>query len=181
MGGERNFSKFAIEAIEKDGEKLKDIFGLLWELFISVASDPAIWDVICILDALDECQQLDRDTLILRLKQFHEKFAEKWNKSGYSLKFLVTSRPYGDIQRGFGGKTIWLAGEKESTIISQEIALVMDKEIDQIASEGNLSAETRERLKLRLARTPNRSYLWLYLTLKELRTCLAQQRRSCYR
>ncbi|KAJ5738036.1 hypothetical protein N7493_001191 [Penicillium malachiteum] len=48
----------------------------------------------------------------------------------------------------------------------------MDKEIDQIASERNLSAETRKKVKLRLAETPNRTYLWLYLMLKELRTCL---------
>ncbi|KAJ5726649.1 uncharacterized protein N7483_008006 [Penicillium malachiteum] len=79
--GEKLFRKFAIEAIEKDGGKLKDNFGLLWDLFISVASDSATGDVICILDALDECRQPDRNTLMLHLKQFHEKFADKWNES----------------------------------------------------------------------------------------------------
>ncbi|KAJ5726650.1 uncharacterized protein N7483_008007 [Penicillium malachiteum] len=57
----------------------------------------------------------------------------------------------------------------------------MDKEIDQISAEKNLSTETRESFKLRFTEIPNRTYLWLYLMLEELRTCLGSSEKKLLR
>lgn len=52
------------------------------------------------LDALDECRDRDRSDLIAKLARFHKDAASQGPRQSW-LKFIVTSRPYDDIQRGF--------------------------------------------------------------------------------
>jgi hypothetical protein len=51
-------------------------------------------EIICILDALDECEDKGQSQLIDVLSNFYETRA-----TNSILKFLLTSRPYVHIQR----------------------------------------------------------------------------------
>ncbi|KAJ5976903.1 hypothetical protein N7501_000245 [Penicillium viridicatum] len=177
--------KYGEKAVAQHGEKLKVDFGALWRLWISAGLDPSTGDVICILDALDECRQPDRDMLIRELERFYMNCGER-RQAGSKLKFLVTSRPYGDIERRFGKlthryPTIRLAADDEWRKISDEIKIVIEAKVSEIVEERGLSEEIRETLKSRLSKIPNTTYLWLHLTLEVLRDCLGQTKTKLLR
>lgn len=70
------------------GEKLRHEFTELWEVLLKSAADPEAGDIICILDALDECEENARNQLIGKLVYFCSQEAYKHPIS--KLKFLVT-------------------------------------------------------------------------------------------
>ncbi|KAH7357568.1 hypothetical protein BKA66DRAFT_427820, partial [Pyrenochaeta sp. MPI-SDFR-AT-0127] len=166
--------KYAAKAERQNGLALKNDFDGLWKIFTSAATDPLAGEVICILDALDECQESDRNILIHHVQRFYEEFTER-EVRGFKLKFLMTSRPYSDIEYQFSIllqriPTIRLAGEEESEKISREIGIFMAAKVNEIADRRRLGNNVRESLLKRLAGVENRTYLWLHLTLDQVKT-----------
>jgi ankyrin repeat domain-containing protein 50 len=79
--------------------------------------------VVCLLDALDECNGEGRPQLIDQLEEFY--FRSRPSK----LKFLISSRPYDDLEvsfEKFSGMSAYLRfdGDGKSKQISQETNLV---------------------------------------------------------
>jgi ankyrin repeat protein len=172
------FSKCAIPVIENNGERLKIEFEGLWRLLEEVAADPETGNLVCILDALDECKKIDRDKLIKQLEEFYTASVSH-SREGSSLKFLVTSRPYPEIEARFFKltkriPTIRLAGEDESDAISKEINVVIKAKIKEIGEELGLSETTQASLEKRLLIIPHRTYLWLRLIWDELANALSK-------
>jgi ankyrin repeat protein len=139
----------------------------LWNILISVASNPKAGEIICVLDALDECLEVDRKQLTEALTMFYSE-----NFKTQNLKFLLTSRPYDHIRRGFQGlenkvPTIHLSGEGEAEIqqISYEIDLVIKKRVEDISKQNDLRPDECSYLQEQLTSVPNRTYLWVSLTL----------------
>ena len=78
-------------------------------------TDPRADEVICVLDALDECEESGRYEIIYALNAFYSSSKDTTS----NLKFFITSRPHFDIERRFQKlthdiPTIRLRGEKES-------------------------------------------------------------------
>ena len=151
----------AVDAYRNNGRQLTLSFAWMWQLLLTIAQVPEAGEIICIVDALDECQESDRETLIRSLNNF---FA---SQTGFEVqfKFLVTSRPYYDIEESFDHNTIRLIGEDESETIKNEINLVIKDRIPKIASRKRLDGRTQAALQNRLLQIENRTYLWLHLTL----------------
>jgi hypothetical protein len=163
--------KYALQAYRINGSNVSSSFSVTWDILVAAASDPHAGEVICVLDALDECEEEDRYLLIDTLKGF---YGGRVGKESRQLKFLVTSRPYTDIQRRFTSltdafPTVHLKGEHESEAISKEINLVIHKVVPEIARELKLPADAETQLRDRLLEVPNRTYLWLHLALEEVR------------
>ena len=81
-------------------------------------------EMVGILDALDECSESRRYQIIDTLSALYKSSTS--SRSGSQLKFLVTSRPYFDIERRFvdiirNFLMIHLHGEHESEVIRYEI------------------------------------------------------------
>ncbi|KAF2494972.1 hypothetical protein BU16DRAFT_590252 [Lophium mytilinum] len=174
--------KHAAPAVKKCGGAMKLEFEELWRIFIAAATDPSAGSVVCVLDALDECQKSDRDKLITCLERFYNRLS-KSSVPGSKLKFLVTSRPYSEIGRRFSSltydvPTIRLAGEGESEKISLEIGIVMKAKVEEIAKKRRLAEDVRSSLHRRLSRVPNRTYLWLHLTLDEVEEGLGKTQKK---
>jgi hypothetical protein len=166
------------KVFKRCGEALKQDTDELWELFISAATDHSAGNVICILDALDECQPTDRKKLITRLESFHKVFSKR-SRQGSQIGFLATSRPYTEIELNFSSLiqsfvTIHLAGENESERITREIGMVMETRLNSIAKDLGLDKETYSLLHSQLKNIPNRTYLWLDLVLDEVRNSFGQ-------
>ncbi|KAL2830803.1 hypothetical protein BDW59DRAFT_158243 [Aspergillus cavernicola] len=156
-----------LDKLDTDGEKFVESFHDLWNILLSVATNQGTGGVICILDALDECQDDDRKRFIRALESLYSGPLEKYN-----LKFLVTSRPYDHIRRGFQKlenrlPTIHLSGEGEAEIhkISREIDLVIKKRVEDIGRENDLELDDCTYLEEQLTSVNNRTYLWVSLTL----------------
>ncbi|TVY81464.1 Vegetative incompatibility protein HET-E-1 [Lachnellula suecica] len=163
--------KYAMQPYRVQGSNVSNGFSTTWGILVNAAADPHAGEIICVLDALDECEEEDRYVLIDTLKDFYTRFT---GNSSMSLKFLVTSRPYTDIQRRFTAltnefPTVRLKGELESEAISKEINLVIRKLVPDVARDLKLSMEAEDQLRNRLLEVPNRTYLWLHLTLEEVR------------
>ena len=149
------------------GDHLKPNFSELWEILVKAAEDPEAGEIVCILDALDECKMNERDQLITKLVSFFSKTEIHQNRS-FPLKFLVTSRPYDDLEGNFGRLSdastyVHFDSTNKSPRIAEEISLVIDAKIPDIAR--NFSAEDRESIRKRLKEMNNRTYLWLLLTI----------------
>lgn len=173
--------KHVASAVKRCGEALRGDHEELWRTFMLAATDPLAGDVICILDALDECQESDRKKLITHLEDFYYKF-----KRESKLKFLVTSRPYHNIESGFSkltqsAPTIRLAGEEESDSISHEIGIVIEAKIKDIAETRKLGEEVRSSLQRRLFEIPNRTYLWLHLIMNEIEIAIGKTEKKMLR
>ncbi|KAB8231640.1 uncharacterized protein BDW43DRAFT_320666 [Aspergillus alliaceus] len=159
-----------LDKLDTDGDALVQSFSELWNILISVSANPKAGEIICILDALDECQDGDRNRFICAVKDF---YLGPYKSS--KLKFLMTSRPYDHIRRGFWEleaklPTIHLSGdgEEEAQQISREINLVIEKRINDICRQRLLEKDERILLTEQLNAVGNRTYLWVSLTLDVL-------------
>jgi ankyrin repeat protein len=173
--------KHAIPAWDKNGSKLQQETDELWRILLAVTSDPTARNTVCVLDALDECRDADRNDLIAKLARFHADAASQGPRQSW-LKFIVTSRPYDDIQRGFQHMpsslpAIRLRGEEENASICKEINRVIHVRVLQLASELGLRESTSSRLEQTLLAMEHRTYLWLHLAIEDIRTTLANSSR----
>jgi len=159
----------AVQVFESHGRQLTDSFTVLWDLLLEVSRDPKAGQIVCILDALDECEEVGRKSLIDSLNAFNATTGSSTPEGSSSrLKFLVTSRPYHDIQHRFDSQIVRLAGEEESELVKQEIDLVIRHRVPQVASQLNLDSKTQDVLQQRLLAAENRTYLWLHLILEDI-------------
>ena len=162
--------RHAIQDYNAEGNQLSHSFHKLWDILVRATSDPKAGEVVCILDALDECVESGRHQIIDALSALYKELPS--TKSGSKLKFLVTGRPYSDIERRFASlvhrfPTIRLSGESES--ISSEINIVVKWEVSELARDLELDNSERSILELELLSMTHRTYLWLKLIIEVIR------------
>ena len=165
--------KHALPDFECNGSKLSGLFENLWSIFLRAAEDPLAGCVICILDALDKC---GAKTCTALLKHIGALVSER--HESMTLKFIITSRPYGTIM-----DTLWesypdvssvrLMGEDEHemSIIQTEISQVIDQRVERLRQkrqQWSIYDEAHSAISRRLSQTENRTYLWVSLVFAEL-------------
>ena len=158
------FSDEILERFETSSQSMSSLH-YLWDTLVAAANSQHAGEVVCILDAFDECKTEDQGPFARILRQFYAKSSSK-----ASLKFLITSRPYTSILQGFqtpdGAKNtiIHLRGDDDEEVakISREIDIFIDAEIEHVP---DLSPEKQQLLLQAIRRVPNRTYLWVHLTL----------------
>ncbi|KAI6780066.1 Ankyrin repeat domain-containing protein 50 [Emericellopsis cladophorae] len=160
--------RHAANAFEKNDHKLQNEVDELWRIFLAAATDDSTGAVICIFDALDECQRDGRRKLVRLVTDFYARRVSASTRT-FPLKFLATSRPYQDIESGFSNvppalPSIRLAGEESNADISEEINLVIRQKIQELRTDQ----EVRDMLQAKLLAISNRTYLWLHLVWDEL-------------
>lgn len=162
--------RHAMGSFAKNGEKLQRELDELWRILLAASMDDQAKSVTCVLDALDECCVRDRQKLLQFLTNFHNRQAPSTRKS--RLKFLVTSRPYQDIESEFRGvpepQLIRLAGEESNAEISREINLVIREKVATIGRKLQMQQQVQDTLQKTLLAIPHRTYLWLYLVIEEI-------------
>lgn len=162
----RHLWTHVMESWKLNGRELCNLHDRMWDILESIAGDPAAGDIICVIDALDECDSG---------YDMREQFIQRMHRLVYEnqpchMKFVVTSRPYSQIERIFSGMNqnfhiIRIAGETESGIIPQEINLVINHKIAQL----DLSERAKTRIVSCLQGMSHRTYLWLYLIMDVVR------------
>lgn len=81
-------SEDILSQFEDGGEEIFTTFQDLWLILIEIISHENIGEVVCIFDALDECEEKGQSELTRALSKFYDT-----GSSMSSLKFIVTSRP----------------------------------------------------------------------------------------
>ncbi|GLB05782.1 nuclear factor NF-kappa-B p100 subunit [Aspergillus tubingensis] len=135
---------------------------------MSVSAQATAGEIICILDALDECR--DRDELIEAVNMFYQ-----GHYKDRKLKFLITSRPYPHIEHLFREleteiPIIHLSGNGEEEVqqVSREIDLVISNRVSDIGKQRSLEQDDCDILEQQLTAVENRTYLWVSLALDVL-------------
>ena len=160
-------SEKILERFEINGEKLTSSFSELWDALISAAKDQNAGEIVCLLDAIDECEDYGRTQLTQALCKLYG------TKRNFNLKFLLTSRPYGGIRRSFQPleipemPVIHLSGESDVEIakISREIDIFIEARVQSIKAKLKLRHDEEELLLRGVMDVRNRTYLWAHLTL----------------
>jgi len=150
------------------GERLTASFSELWDILVAVSQDENAGEIVCILDAIDECEAQSRSELARALCKLFRAVNTSSN-----LKFLLTGRPLGDIEGEFRPLDmqehpfIRLKGESDAEMekIVGEIDIYIRARVQSIQARLRLNREEAELLSQRLLSVPNRTYLWVYLTL----------------
>ncbi|KAB5536158.1 hypothetical protein GE09DRAFT_1176634 [Coniochaeta sp. 2T2.1] len=154
----------ALPSHKNYGEKLTQNFSELWRILLECVRSSDTGEVVCILDALDECDRNSREELINKLKDFYCQ-PHHLSHSSSKLRFLITSRPYDDLEAYFGNflttKYLRFDGDDKSADIGREINLVIDERVNQVMV--TFAADDRHKISERLKSMENRTYLWLYL------------------
>ncbi|GAQ42707.1 hypothetical protein AtubIFM57143_001972 [Aspergillus tubingensis] len=135
----------------------------LWSILCDLAEELPDEQVICVLDALDECGCDEQSQLTECLTNLYQN-----TTASSKLKFLVTSRPYSAIQRRFQSlennfPAIHLRGEDNDEVqkIAGEINMVIELRVEELADRLQLLADERNLLLSELTSVQNRTYLWI--------------------
>ncbi|CAG8256821.1 unnamed protein product [Penicillium olsonii] len=169
----------AMDLYNKTGYSIKYETSALWDILLKAVAGSKASQIICVLDALDECHTKDVEVLIQKLREvFGERKVRSDSEMKARLKFFVTSRPYLEIQALFSSLTdswpqIRLRGEEESDQIKKEIDIVIRIKMQQVAREAGLSPEEQKKFETELLQMENRTYLWLHLAIEDIRTTLS--------
>ncbi|CZR53498.1 uncharacterized protein PAC_03377 [Phialocephala subalpina] len=160
----------AMDDFKNKGSSSTTDFSILWKIFTKAAADPNCSEIICVVDALDESEQLRHGGLDGQAMLIG-KLTELYSGSGIydtapmKLKFIVTSRPYLKIERMFYEltsklPTVRFDGDEETKNIRADIDLVIEHRIKRMLW---LKEHVKTALVNRLTGTENRTYLWVHL------------------
>ena len=163
--------KYILPVYRRNGAKLVHLFEDLWSAFNDMINDKDFGNVICILDAIDECSDDDSKKLLPRLAAI--------TTSSNSIKILITSRPYISIENALFHKTgldkneICLSGEAkaEQSMIEQEIGDFITSKVQdfrKLRESREIYDNAHKNLQSHLDGIKNRSYLWVSAVFSEL-------------
>ncbi|GKT90334.1 LOW QUALITY PROTEIN: NACHT and ankyrin domain protein [Colletotrichum tofieldiae] len=169
--------RHATSSLVNYGDGLRNNFQQLWQTLKDCAKNSDAGEIVCVLDALDECNKDSRQEILEVLESFY--FGDQLHQSASRLKFLITSRPYDDLETSFENFTtseayIRFDGDDKSEEIRHEIDLVIDHKVNDFGKD--FRDEHRQEISDRLKAMENRTYLWLHLTLN-----IINKTRSAYR
>ncbi len=161
----------AMKQFAKDGRNLINSTRSLWAVLENAVQDARAGSIILVLDALDECIDLELENLIRRVENQFRNDPPSCGK----LRYLLTSRPYEQVVTKFRDLLeafpyIRIPGEEESESISREVNRVIQYRTEQLAKEKGLTKATKDHLAKRLLEIPHRTYLWVYLIFDYLET-----------
>ncbi|KAF3400789.1 hypothetical protein DPV78_005126 [Talaromyces pinophilus] len=167
--------RHALFPYELNGKELPSLLDVMFDILVDAAADPAVTQIVCVMDALDECDEHERLVLIEKITNFYRESKTFAPDQQPKLKFFLTSRPYDDIQFQFHQliqevPTIHLSGDEESAGISSEIDRVTIASVQKLAGEKGFDQDTTNFLLEKLLDVENRTYLWLSLIMDEIRT-----------
>ncbi|KAL3439834.1 purine and uridine phosphorylase, partial [Aspergillus insuetus] len=158
--------KHAMPEYSKNGEGLINSTESLWKVLRNSIGDPQSGPTIMVLDALDECSELE-------LPDLTQNVESQFRGHQGKLKYLLTCRPYESIISRFGSllrifPKLHIPGEEESETIGCEVNHVITYRVNQLSQKKNLSPEVGRQLEKGLRKTPHRTYLWVYLVFNYL-------------
>ncbi|KAJ6056383.1 hypothetical protein N7444_005481 [Penicillium canescens] len=157
-----NAIKTAVSNYDDFKDSYLSSFPKLWSTLINHVESPHSGNLVCVVDALDECKMDERKLFIDHLKAFYRdaKFPHK-------LKFLVTTRPYVKIESLFwdvleNTSFAHVEGDRLSTEIREDINMVIDARVKEMKP---IFRDNGPKIASQLRAMENGTYLWLHLVL----------------
>ena len=130
---------------------------LLWNILIKCLNDPTSGSVICIVDALDECDIRGQARFLKSLMKCSLQPDKSSNQS--AMKILLTSRLEIQIADILAISTINLRIEDRLDNVNADIMLVVQEGISELVSLTQCSQATQEWLSQKLMKNADRTFL----------------------
>jgi len=162
-GERRELMDEALRRHRSYGKTLAANLSELWQILVHFARSPNAGEVVCVLDAFDECDEGDREALLEQIRGFYQ---QKNGVDHGNMRFFITSRPHDGLELALTqlssvGALVHIDGDGLSREIGEEINLVIDARIPTITA--SFADKDRKRISDRLKSMKNRTYLWLHL------------------
>ncbi|KAH0537658.1 hypothetical protein FGG08_005571 [Glutinoglossum americanum] len=162
----RPLIRHAMRHFEAKGSQMVKDMKALWDILRTASDDPEAGNIICVIDALDECEEPSRRLLI---KWFVDYLTTSTPLNRSFLKVIMTSRGYPSIEIAFHSvSSVRLKAEDMTDSISADISRVIQKRLREVASLTSCSEQTRSRIERRLTENADRTFLWVSLILELL-------------
>lgn len=131
----------------------------LWNIFMELMKEPALAQVFCILDGLDECDQESRYWLATKLAS--------WSKSDNpcKLRILVVSRSMSNLN---SMTQINLDGD-EAQEVSTDVKSFVATSVKKLSEQIPMNQSTLEQVKRTLMERSAGIFLWIGFAMIELR------------
>ncbi|KAI1390144.1 ankyrin repeat-containing domain protein [Hypoxylon trugodes] len=157
--------------INDGGLKILSDSTALWGIFEEAINQQDAGQIICVLDALDECDPRDCRILMGLLRSLYLPSPAQKAR----IKFLVTTRGYPWILDNFNEfvpTCIHLSGEnkEEKSQIQREINLVVEHRLTKLSRQNRLSPEKENLIRKAFQDhgLEQRTYLWVSLVFAAL-------------
>ncbi|KAI9891703.1 MAG: hypothetical protein M1814_002453 [Vezdaea aestivalis] len=164
--------KHALPYFKSKGPAFVQEIYTLWEILIkSTIANNNSRETICIIDALDECEQQSRNMFMNIAAEFFKKNSGT-NVNRPNLKLLITSRGYQDIGlnlfRPDHPLIIRLRAENEDYLRGNDVKLFVETRIQDICLRKRIPDETKSLLTRKVLENSDQTFLWSSLILTEI-------------
>ena len=162
----QNLSTHALTSWRVTAGKAFEEPSVLWRICTACFDDPLLGELVCILDAVDECQTSERSQLMTWIAQYFKNRPPNTNR----VKFILTSRPEITMSDILDDSTsrIKLEIRTDRDWLSVDIENFIDHEIKTLPALRNLTEASRMRLRDRLVQNADRTFLWASLVLQKI-------------
>lgn len=161
-------AKYAVAEKKHKGGLFTAEYSTLWGILEKCIIDPACGNVVCFLDALDECEGSSLRLLTRSLVDLFSHQQQAGTCCG--LKVLATSRPYFSIENQFVRlQRIRLRGEDCTDETQSDIELVIQRDLDELRISSGLPDSVLVELKTRIINGADKTFLWASLVLRILK------------
>jgi hypothetical protein len=148
------------------GARLKKAFDALWGVFEDCIYDKRMKNTVCIMDALDECEDMTRTLLVEQLSLL---FASS-RRQDFAFKLIVTSRPDNIIKYAFGTiPNIRLRGEDTVEGLNNDIRLFVEASVEEIVARSEFPSDLLNGLQDTLIEGSDLTFLWTSLVIQLLK------------
>ncbi|KIW77059.1 hypothetical protein Z517_09505 [Fonsecaea pedrosoi CBS 271.37] len=160
----------ALDHFRGVGEHLPEALSVVWNMLVDTVTDPEAGHIIWVVDALDECAELELRDLISLIEGFFDSSKSKRTK----FRILLTSRPYYSVTTKVeyalaeSFPNIRIPGEDESDAIMEEVDRVIRYRIERLSNLYALKKSLRDHLEARIFQIEHRTYLWVHLVFDYL-------------
>ena len=162
----QNLSIHALNSWRDTAGKAFEEASVLWRICTACFDDPSLGKLVCILDALDECQPSERSQLMKWITQYFKNRPPNTNR----VKLIFTSRPEITMSDILDDSAIRIKLEirTDKDWLSIDIENFIDHEIKTLPALRNLPEASRRQLRDRLVQNADRTFLWASLVLQKI-------------
>ncbi|CAI7619766.1 unnamed protein product [Penicillium palitans] len=159
------FMEQMIPRYEVQGKRLFTSFDGLWAVLMDIGRAADGTEIYCIADALDECDTESQDIL---LRQIHQSFqqANETSPVPCNVHFLITSRPYPEIQSSLSiFRCVALGSCKE---IAEDLRAMIQDKVQDLARRNNYPASVKNKVSRLLEEKADGTFLWVGIVYEQL-------------
>ena len=140
-------------------------FHSLWRVFHGIVKDPEAGEVICLVDALDECEKESRQ---LFLTEFTKLFCSQQSKKRV-VKSIITSRRENDIVESLTAASPAIQNIQVDTgRVNNDLSKFINLKVDELSNKKKYQPKQKNIIKRSLIEKAGGTFLYVALVLQDL-------------